>query len=147
MNKNLNISYSTIICAAFCGTGKTYICKKTNIKSIEIEYWKYKDKGLQNEYVEDIKKHFGLVDYIFISTDPDGLQLLHNKGFDITLVYPENHLRNEYLDRYIARDSPYDFIGSFMKYWDSWIDELKEQTYCHHIVLKSGQYLYDVIGF
>ncbi len=135
----------TILCAAFCGSGKTYICEKTNIKAIEIEYWKYKDIGLQKEYIEDVRKNIGKVDYIFISTDPEGLKLLHEDGFEITLVYPENELRNEYLDRYILRDSPYDFIGTFMKYWNLWIDELKDQKYCKHIVLKSGQYLKDVL--
>jgi hypothetical protein len=134
---------NTQLYAAFCGTGKTYICEKTDIKSVEIEYWKYKD--LQKEYVDEIKKYLGKVDYILITTDPEGLKLLHNEGFDITLVYPENELRNEYLDRYVARDSPYDFIGAYMKYWNIWIDELKEQNYCNHIILKSGQYLQDVI--
>jgi len=134
---------NTQLYAAFCGTGKTYICEKTDIKSVEVEYWKYKD--LQKEYVDEIKKYLGKVDYILITTDPEGLKLLHNEGFDITLVYPENELRNEYLDRYVARDSPYDFIGAYMKYWNIWIDELKEQNYCNHIILKSGQYLQDVI--
>lgn len=135
----------TTIYAAFCGTGKTFICEKTDIKSIEVEYWKYKDKGLQKEYIKDIKEQFGKVNYIFIATDPEGLKLLHNEGFDIILVYPKNELRNEYLDRYIERDSSPDFIGAFMKYWNPWIDELKEQKYCDHIVLESKQYLQDVI--
>ena len=136
----------TILCASFPGTGKTYICENTNIKSIEVEYWKYKDKGHQKEYISDVKKHFGNVDYIFISTDPEGLRLLNKEGYDILLVYPENHLRNEYLDRYILRDSSPDFIGTFMKYWNVWIDELKEQKYCKkHITLKSNEYLQDVI--
>jgi hypothetical protein len=138
-------SINTVVCAAFCGVGKTYICEKTDIKAVEIEYWKYKDNGLQKEYIDDIKKNIGIVDYIFVSTDPDGLKLLHNEGFNILLVYPKNELREEYLDRYIERDSPYDFIGSFMKYWNIWIDELKEQTYCKHIILQQGQYLQDVI--
>jgi hypothetical protein len=143
--KRFNIKSESIIIAAFCGTGKTYICEKTNIKSVEIEYWKYKEKGLQKEYVEDIKKHFGGVDYIFISTDPEGLKLLLDEGLKILLVYPKNELREEYLDRYIARDSPYDFIGSFMKYWNTWINELKEQNYCKHIILESGEYLQDIL--
>ena len=133
------------VMAAFCGTGKTYILENTNIKAVEIEYWKYKDKGFQKEYIKDVKEHFEMVDYIFVSTDPEGLRLLYNEGFDITLVYPENGLRNEYLDRYIERDSPHDFIGPFMKYWHTWIDELKEQKYCKHIVLKSGEYLQDIL--
>jgi len=135
----------TIICAAFCGTGKTFICKNTDIKAVEVEYWKYKDKGLQKEYIQDIKEYFGKVDYLFIATDPEGLKLLYNEGYDITLVYPKNKLRNEYLDRYIERDSPHDFIGVFMKYWNIWIDELKEQKYCKHIILEKGQYLQDVL--
>ena len=65
----------TILYAAFCGTGKTYICDQTNINAIEIEYWKYKDKGLQKEYIEDVKKQIGNVDYIFLSTEPDGCLL------------------------------------------------------------------------
>ena len=131
------------IYAAFCGTGKTYICNQTNIDAIEIEYWKYKDKGLQKEYIDDIKKQIWNVDYIFISTEPEGLKLLQNNGFDIILIYPRNELRNEYLDRYIERDSPYDFIGAFMKYWNVWLNELKDQDYCQHIVLGSGEYLQD----
>lgn len=136
---------NTVLCAAFCGTGKTYICNQTDINAIEIEYWKYKNKGLQKEYIRDVKKQIGNVNYIFISTEPDGLKLLQKNGFDITLIYPENDLRNEYLDRYIDRDSPHDFIGPFMKYWDIWINELKEQNYCKHIILKSGEYLLDVL--
>ena len=137
--------FETILCAAFCGTGKTFICEKTDIKSIEIEYWKYKEKGLYAEYIKEIKNHIGKVNYIFISTEPDGLKLLHKEGFDITLVYPKNELRNEYLDRFIERDSPHDFIGPFMKYWNIWIDELKDQKYCKHIVLEKGQYLQNVL--
>ncbi len=144
-NIQLNNEVHTILCAAFCGAGKTFICEKTDIKAVEVEYWKYKDKGLKKEYIEVIKKHIGKVDYIFISTEPDGLQLLHNEGFDITLVYPENESRNEYLDRYIERDSPYEFIGTFMKHWNIWINELKEQKYCKHIVLKKGQFLLNVL--
>lgn len=136
----------TKIYAVFCGAGKTYVCEKTKINSVEVEYWKYKENDLNKEYVEEIKGHLGLVEYIFVSTEPDGLKLLHDEGLDITLVYPKNELRNEYLDRYLNRDSPYEFIGAFMKYWDSWINELKGLTYCNHIVLESGQYLESILS-
>lgn len=136
-----NVPKETKLISAFCGTGKTHICNQTDINAIEIEYWKYKEEGLKKEYLQDIKNQIGKVDYIFISTEPDGLQLLNREGYDITLIYPENELRDEYLDRYIERDSPYDFIGTFMKHWHIWINELKEQYYCKHIVLKRGEYL------
>ena len=45
--KQGNKQITTKICAAFCGAGKTYICNNTNIKAIEIEYWKYKENGLR----------------------------------------------------------------------------------------------------
>lgn len=135
----------TKIIAAFCGAGKTYICKKTDIDAVEIEYWIYKDQGIYKEYVDDIRAHIGHVDYIFIATDPAGLKLLHQEGFQITLIYPEIELRNEYLDRYINRDSSSDFIGVFMKYWKPWISELINLPFCDHIVLKKGQFLKDVL--
>jgi hypothetical protein len=138
------MNIKTIICAAFCGSGKTFICEKTDIKAIEIEYWKYIEKGIQKQYIKDIKKQLGKVDYIFISTDPESLKLLNKEGLDIILIYPENELREEYLNRYIERDSSTDFIGSFMKYWNPWINELKEQK-GKHIVLKKDQYLLDIL--
>lgn len=135
----------TKIISAWCGSGKTFICKNTHINAIEIEYWKYKDKDMQKEYIIDIKNNINKVDLIFISTDPDGLLLINNLGYEIILVYPKNELRNEYLQRYLDRDSPADFIGVFMKYWDNWLNELKELSFCKHIILESNQYLKDII--
>ena len=31
------------------------------------------------------------------------------------------------------------------EYWDKWLNELKIQTYCTHLVLEQYQYLIDVI--
>ena len=135
----------TTICAAWPGTGKTFICENTDTQAVEVEYWKYKDSGRIGQYVEDIRKHIGKVQYIFISTDPEGLKIVNKEGLDIVLVYPHNGLRNEYLDRYIERDSPPDFIGVFMKYWSNWLDELKEQDYCAQRILMSGEYVEDVL--
>jgi len=135
----------TKIYAAWCGTGKTYICENKYVNAVEVEFWKYKNVGEIKQYVNDIKSYINKVDYIFISTDPEGLKLLKDTGLEITLVYPDISLRNEYLDRYIKRDSPSDFIGVFMKYWDSWLQELKKIYYCDHIVLTKGQFLKDVL--
>jgi hypothetical protein len=135
----------TVLCAGFCGSGKTFICNNSKYKAVEVEFWQYKSKGLTKEFIRDVKKHYGKVDYIFLSTDPDGLELLNKEGYDIVLVYPKKELRNEYLDRYIERDNPYDFIGTMMLRWNKIIDELDELTYCKKIILKEGEYLKDVI--
>mgnify|MGYP007068276178 CR=1 FL=1 len=34
--KSKEFNKHTILCAAFCGAGKTYICEKTDIDAIEI---------------------------------------------------------------------------------------------------------------
>ena len=133
----------TVLCASFCGTGKTFICENSQIKAVEVEYWQY--KGQEKEFLQDIKKHIGIVDIIFLQTDSESLNILHDEGLEIILIYPQKNLRNEYLDRYIERDNPYDFIGSMMKYWDKTIDELSNRKYCKHFVLEKNQYISDVI--
>jgi hypothetical protein len=133
----------TILCAAFPGTGKTHICKHTKLKATEVEFWQYES---QTQYIQDVKALIGEVDFVFLSTEVEGLQLLHNEGLEIFLVYPQKNLRNEYLDRYIERDNPYDFIGTMMKFWDTTIEKLQEQKYCKHFVLEKNQYLNDVLN-
>ena len=131
--------------AAFCGCGKTFLSKTFPDNYIEIECWEYRSGDFPTNYVDDVIKAIGKIKYLFISTDPEILKEINKRGIKIKLYYPDNTLRNEYLDRFINRQSPVDFIGVLMVNWDKWINELKEQEYCEHIVLQSGQYLYDVL--
>jgi len=139
------MSPKTQIIAAFCGTGKSYLCNNFPDTYKEIECWKYRTGDFPTNYIQDVLKENGKVKYLFISTDPVILKELNKFSIAIQLVYPLNELRNEYLDRYINRDDSYDFIGTMMKNWDTWIDKLKEQTYCKHYMLKTGEYLSDII--
>lgn len=135
----------TVLCAAFCGTGKSYLCNSFVNTYMEIECWEYRKGNFPNNYINEVVNSIGKTKYLFISTDPVILKGLNRLGINIELIYPENKLRNEYLDRYIKRDSPNDFIGVFMKNWDNWLNELKEQNYCTHKILKAGEYLQDVL--
>lgn len=140
----------TIICAAFCGTGKSYLCNNSPETYKEIECWEYRGKKFPNNYIQDVIKYINQTKYLFISTDPVILRGLNDLGIEIRLIYPETELRNEYLDRYISRNDPYDFIGTIMKNWRLWIselNELKEHKGYKHTVLKSGQYLQDLPEF
>lgn len=139
------ILYDTVLCAAFCGTGKSFLCDNFSDTYREIECWEYRNKDFPNNYIQDVISSIGKTKYLFISTDPVILKGLNKLGIKIQLFYPLNELRNEYLDRFINRDSPYDFIGTIMKNWDNWINELKEQKYCKHIILKRGEYLQDIL--
>ena len=134
-----------MLCAAFCGTGKSYLCNNFADDYMELECWEYRQGDFPNNYVKDVIKAIGKTKYLFISTDPVILKELNKRGIKIHLYYPQNELRNEYLDRFIERISPQDFVGAVMINWHTWINELKDQNYCNHIVLQTGEYLQDVL--
>jgi hypothetical protein len=137
----------TKIIAAFCGTGKTYLCHNSNINCVEFECWKYREGDFPNNYIQDIKSQIGKVDYIFISTDPVVLTKLYEYGITVILVYPKISLKKEYLKRYEDRKSAINFIKMLNKNWNKWITELEKQDYCEHVVLKKNQYLQNIIIF
>lgn len=144
-NKMKNKKIKTTVCAAFCGCGKTYLCEFDPVKYKEIECWNYRKGNFPSNYVQDIKKQLGKSQYLFISSDPVILNYLHKEGVKILLVYPENTLKEEYMQRYCNRNSGYDFIGVMYKHWHEWVENLTKQTYCKHIILKKGQTLKDVL--
>ena len=53
----------------------------------------------------------------------------------------EIDLKEDYVQRYIERRSPDIFISLIKSNWDLWIDELKKQKNCNHVVLKLNQYI------
>lgn len=132
-----------MIVAAFCGTGKSFLCD--NFGYVEFECWKYQQSNFPDNYIVDIMSIMDKVDYVFISTNPVVLKKLHKDGVNIKLVYPQKKLKKEYFKRFIDRESSEDFMNTLDKYWHDWITELQQQKYCQHIILKSGQYLQDVI--
>jgi hypothetical protein len=147
-NKQQNteaMQYDTVLCAAFCGCGKSYLSNNFADDYKELECWEYRKGDFPKNYADDVMRAMGETKYLFISTDPVILNELNRRGAKIHLYYPQNELRNEYLDRFIARASPFDFIGVLMVNWGKWIDQLKELNYCEHTVLKKGQYLQDVL--
>ena len=132
------------IYAAFCGTGKSYLCS-TSDEYIEFEDWNYRDGDFPKNYIKDIRAAIGNYKYIFIGTDPVVLKQLNKSEINIRLVYPKKELKSEYFKRFAVRGSHIDFVSAIKKYWSVWLDELKEQSYCEHIVLNKGEYLEDVI--
>lgn len=134
-----------IVYAAFCGTGKSYLCDTFVDTCIEFECWKYKDGDFPKNYIKDIKAAVGKYKYIFISTDPRVLKQLNENGVHIKLIYPKNELKGEYFKRFEERGNLISFRKMLNKYWDVWLDELKEQSYCERIVLNKDEYLEDIV--
>ncbi len=137
------------IIAAFCGTGKSYLCNAFPDKCVEIEDWVYRKGDFPRNYIRDIRLSvMGNYEYIFISTDPLVLRQLNEHGMHIKLVYPKNELKSDYFKRFAERHggNHIDFLTAINKYWGFWLDELKEQDYCEHFVLSKDEYLENIIG-
>ncbi len=50
-----------------------------------------------------------------------------------------------YIKRYINRNSKDKFVKLLKINWDTWIKQLSSQEGCTHLILKSNEYLSDVI--
>ncbi len=132
---------NTMLYAAFCGCGKTFLCKSNLLKYKEIECWEYRKGNFPTNYINDVLAQIGKVENIFVGTDPVILKELYKHGINIHLVYPEICLKEEYMKRYIKRNDSNDFIGWIYKEWENLITELSKQGCCNHIILSSGEYL------
>ena len=135
----------TKVYAVFCGIGKTFLCNKFPEKYKEIECWEYRKGNFPTNYINEIKKLIGKTEILFISTDPVILKQLNKDGISIMLFYPDDSLKDEYMERYCNRKNSYDFIGVMYKHWNEWIDELKEQDFCEHIIIKKNEYLENIL--
>lgn len=141
----------TILCAGFCGTGKSYLCNNFPEQFTEIECWEYQGGAkvdFPNNCVSDIVSTVGKVKYIMISTNPVVSKKLTELGYSVNLYYPEEKLKAEYFKRYIDRKTHSELMEVLDKYWYEWLNELmklKEQDGYNHTVLKSGQYLQDFL--
>ena len=133
-----------MIISAFCGTGKTYLCKKSGGRLIEFECWRYSNKpGFPHNIVRNIVSMCEKIDGIFISTNPMVLDAL--KKMNVVLIYPKLSLKDEYIERFVNRGSSDDFISILSQYWEPWIIEAMAQNQLRHIVLESGQYIDSVL--
>jgi len=127
--------------SAFCGTGKSWLCSKKPNLFVEVEGWKYQDGDFPDNCIQDIEKELCTNKKVLIDTNPIVLKKLFQSGIKIKLFYPNNNLKNKYINNFIERGSSKDFIELLNKNWDKWIDELKEQQYCEQIVLGDEEYL------
>lgn len=133
------------IISAFCGTGKTYMCRMSYGRLVEFECWKYSNSHrFPVNIIKCIISVYEKIDGIFISTNPMVLNELPEK-MNVTMVYPELSLKDEYIERFVRRGSSDDFISTLSKYWEPWIIEAMGHNWLRHIVLKTGQYIESVL--
>lgn len=136
---------TSIVIAAFPGTGKTYLCANSRRCLVEKECWKFEKTAFPENYVNEIKYSIGGADAVFISTNKQALDMLIVDGISVTLVYPAKELKNEYMKRYMKRGSRPDFIDTMDTYWGWWIEELNKRNDCNKHILQTGQFIENAI--
>ena len=159
-----------MIIAGFAGVGKTTFCNNhKNAIDFVIMPFKYENlEEISNEHQgESIKAHPNLklktdwrYDYydaliktqerypdeiIVIPTDSEILDWLDSDDIPYRLVYPNWMAEDEYKQRYIERGNSQDFIDLFIGNWAYWMEELTSRADADSIILKSEQFLSDVI--
>jgi len=146
---------SRLICG-FPGVGKTYFKNNSNDKVYDSDSSEYSWLNFDNKvrhhqfpqnYIKAIKHRLTESDMVLASTHKIVLNGLIDAGIDFTLVYPQRHLRNEYLGRYRLRYSDPGLISLLYRKWDSFIDDLDGCPIPTHnkIVLGPIEYLSDVL--
>ena len=80
-----------------------------------------------------------------VSSHEEVRNAMKAKGIPYTLVYPDRSLKDEFIERYKVRGDSKSFIDLMDKNWDSFIDSCEKDTTYDKKILKSGQFLKDVL--
>lgn len=136
---------STIVVSAFPGTGKTFLKNKYGNLVADSDSSKFPEDAFPENYIQHIKSLIGKVPVILVSSHAEVRKVLVREGIDFWLVYPQRHLKDEYIERYKQRGSSVEFVRLVSNMWYEWLTELYEQESCVHIQLASGQYISNVI--
>ena len=136
---------NTKIISAFPGTGKTHLFNNTNLFVLDSDSSYFDKTNFPKNYIEHIKSYIGKVDYILVSSHEDVRDELIRNKIDFLLIYPDESLKNEYIERYKMRGSSDGFINLISANWDKWISDCSGQRRCLNIKLPSGKFISDVI--
>ena len=144
---------NTLVVSGFPGVGKSYFAGKERYRegnhkliTLDADSSSFDKGGFPLNYISHIKSKLGKVDILFVSSDWEVRKSLVNNGIFFTLVYPNKSLKIEYLKRYAERGDSDEFINSLLSKWNVWLDELGNQNGCVHLVLNSGEYLWDKLN-
>lgn len=133
--------------SAFPGCGKTTYFNTTKKNVLDSDSSTFDKRGFPKNYLNHIETNVvdSSVDTILISSHKDVRDGLVKRKLFFNLVYPDRSLKEEYIERYEKRGNNEGFIKLLKENWDNWMDEMEEQEDCNKIVLKSGEFLSDVI--
>lgn len=145
-----------IIVSAFAASGKTWLAENSKGLGYPLQdldssaYSKLpgetnaRNPHFKEDYLAAISKFLHENTIVLISTHTDIRQGMVDLGWRYTLVYPEETLKDEWLDRLRARGSD-DLIPIIGGNWSAFVEGCRKQVGCEHVVLSKGQYVSDVV--
>lgn len=133
------------VVSAFPGTGKTYFANNVkDIKSIDLDSssfsWnikqdgtKYRKQNWTDDYMQKVKELLQdeTIELIFVSSHAEVRRALLDHEINHFLVYPDESLKEAYIERYRKRGNEQDFIELLQKNWYDWIQQIDLEFFLH----------------
>lgn len=148
--------YQASVVSGFPGVGKsTFAQSDSTLRVLDSDSskfsWQDPVKKIRHpewpsNYIRHIQEnlHNG-TDIILVSSHAEVRSALVKAEIPFVLVYPDEGMKDEYIQRYVSRGNDGPFVDLLRNNFKIWICELKLQTGCTHVPLRSGQYLTDVL--
>lgn len=134
-----------MLISGFPGVGKTRASKIFNAL-IDLDSMQYVNRPKYPYCYMYDAIHLSKKGYIvLIAQEPRVVELMVMSGEDYVIVCPDISLKNEYMLRYLNRGNADAWIDKAMASWENHLNKMKEYPRNNIIILKSGQYLTDVM--
>lgn len=125
----------TKIISAFPGCGKTHFFNQNKNVCLDSDSslfsWTYNEDGTKirnplfpQNYIDHIKENIGKYEYIFISSHEEVRNALLDECIFFYLVYPSYEMKDSFVDRYIKRGSPKEFVSLVASNWHDWLNAI-----------------------
>lgn len=138
----------TMVVSGFPGTGKSYFVNYGEGSgympqgfAVDSDSSKFNKSEFPDNYIKHIKSGIGVHRIIFVSSHKEVRNALVENNIFFTLVYPDLELKKEYINRYKKRGSDDGFIDFISDNWNNFLNDLRYQKGCNHLVLKENEFM------
>lgn len=87
------------------------------------------DESGKSAYLGCIRDSIGVDDKIFVNSDSNIRQLLHDNGIPFAVVYPGVKLKNEIVGKYYLSQRDEKFISDILDNWNDMIDDIEKSFF------------------
>lgn len=98
------------------------------------------------DHIENVLKQEWMEDVIILVSSHDNVRkMLHERGIEYCLAYPQIELKADYIERYKERGSSDQFVGMMEDSWVKFITDCEEDPTKFKSILSEGEYLVDYV--